>query len=489
MGVKVRERPGKGWGVFIDWQGKRKAKFFGDNKKAAELFAEKMAYRLKEAEQEGQVVPLTNTAKAIPSVKEYLGSWQETYAKPNCKPSTYRGYARAIQQILVPQFGHLPLNELEREHIRTLIATLTAKGKARATIENTLIPLKAVYYQAMEDGLVQQNPVARLGRIFKRKKDSRISIAPLDRHEVQHLLQTIQEKFPQVYPLILCAARTGLRQGELIGLQWGDVDFHGGFIEVRRGVVLRQETTTKSHKIRRVDMSRHLQDALNHLKEIRQLEAMGSGKDLSPWVFLAKGGQRWDDRHLRRVWGRCLEVAGLRQIRFHDLRHTYASELAAQGAPPKYVQSQLGHSSIQVTLDIYSHFFEGRDRQWVNQLDDQGERETGEEGEIRNPAATSEASVGGEDSQALDRYGAPDTNRTCDPRFRKPLLYPTELRGHLCLRKKKTSLLRKENDSFQKADNPIVHQSEKWYRFPTMRTSRLLCIRQHFDSSKHESRF
>ena len=141
MGVKLRERPGKGWGVFINWKGKRKAKFFGGNQKAAQLFAEKMAYRLKEAEQEGHIFSFGNSSKTMPTVKEYLVKWQETYAKPNCKPSTYRGYIRAIEQVLIPQFGHLPLNELEREHIRTLIAALSQQGKARNTIENYLVPV------------------------------------------------------------------------------------------------------------------------------------------------------------------------------------------------------------------------------------------------------------------------------------------------------------------------------------------------------------
>ena len=131
MGVNVRERPGKGWGVFINWQKKRKAKFFGANQKAAQLFAEKMAYRLKEAEQEGNVVTFGDSPKTMPTVKDYLTNWQETYAKPTCKPSTYRGYAQTIEQVLIPQFGHVPLNELEREHIRTLIADLTQQGKAR----------------------------------------------------------------------------------------------------------------------------------------------------------------------------------------------------------------------------------------------------------------------------------------------------------------------------------------------------------------------
>ncbi len=112
---------------------------------------------------------------------------------------------------------------------------------------------------------------------------------------------------------------------------------------------------------------------------------MSAGQAMVPWVFLSPGGRRWDDRHLRRVWQRCLTQADIRQVRFHDLRHTYASELAAQGAPPKYVQDQLGHSSIQVTMDVYSHFFEKRSSVWVNRLDEQVETDR-IEGESATPA-------------------------------------------------------------------------------------------------------
>ena len=82
-----------------------------------------------------------------------------------------------------------------------------------------------------------------------------------------------------------------MREGELIGLQWGDVDFHGEFIEVRRGIVLRQETSTKTHKVRRVDMSRQLEEALQQLKEVRQLEAMANGRESEKWVFLSPEGK------------------------------------------------------------------------------------------------------------------------------------------------------------------------------------------------------
>ncbi len=173
-----------------------------------------------------------------------------------------------------------------------------------------------------------------------------------------------------LFPLLLCAVRTGLRLGELIGAQWGAVDFNGRFLEVRRSVVRGLVTTPKNHRIRRVDLSPQLVQELKRLKEIRQLSAMASGKPMSEWVFLSPKGCRWDDANLKHTWKRCQEASGLRQIRFHDLRHTFASLLIDQGAHGKYVQEQLGHGSIQMTMDIYGHLFPNRNRGWVDMLDE-----------------------------------------------------------------------------------------------------------------------
>ena len=128
--------------------------------------------------------------------------------------------------------------------------------------------------------------------------------------------------------------------------------------------------STKSHKIRRVDMSRQLHAALMRLKEVRQLDAMSEGKVMQPWVFLSPEGVRWDDRNLRRGWYRCLEAAGIREVRFHDLRHTFVSLLIRQGAHPKYIQEQAGHSSIQVTMDTYGHFVPSQNQERVSKWDE-----------------------------------------------------------------------------------------------------------------------
>jgi integrase len=135
----------------------------------------------------------------------------------------------------------------------------------------------------------------------------------------------------------------------------GDVDFNGKFLMVRRSVVRGRIGTPKSQKARRVDMSSQLAEVLYALKEVRELEAIADGHSLSPdaWVFLSPQGCRLDERNLETAWAGCLARSGIRKVRFHDLRHTFASLLIQHGAHPKYIQEQLGHSSIQVTMDTY----------------------------------------------------------------------------------------------------------------------------------------
>ncbi len=113
-------------------------------------------------------------------------------------------------------------------------ASFVEQGKARSTIRNALAPLKAAYSQAVADGLVTVNPVSRINRLFGNGAERRLQVNPFTHEEANALLKTAQDRYPILYPLLLCAVRAGLRQGELIGLQWGDVSFPGRFLEVRR---------------------------------------------------------------------------------------------------------------------------------------------------------------------------------------------------------------------------------------------------------------
>ena len=193
-----------------------------------------------------------------------------------------------------------------------------------------------------------------------------------------------------------------MRQGELLGLQWGDVDFHGQFIEVRRAIVRRQETTTKTHKIRRVDMSPQLAQTLKALKETRDLEAGMAGHSVLEWIFLGPTRQRMSNELVRKAFRCCLTAAELRQVRFHDLRHTFASLLIQQRANPKYIQQQLGHGSISITLDIYSHLFQGDHQHHVHQLDDAQEPEVVKSMESATQAQPEEAETKAGSREPID---------------------------------------------------------------------------------------
>jgi integrase len=400
MGVRLREVPGKGWYVFINYQNQRKAKFFGPtkaDKRRGQEFADKLSARLKWAEHSGEPIALNRPDATMPMVKDYLSEWLRVYADAHCKPSTASGYRIIVEHHILPALGERRLHEVTRTDIKRLIASLVAQGRKKRTIHNILTPLKEAYQHAIDDDLVTVNPVVKMGRLVRSAEGADAHINPLGSEEVRLLLSTAREKLPLFYPVLLCAVRTGMRQGELLGLQWGDLDYHGQFLEVRRSIVRRQVTTTKTHKIRRVDMSPQLAAVLHVLQETRQLEASMKGQPLSEWVFLGPTGQRMSNELVRKAFGDCLTAAGLRRVRFHDLRHTFASLLIQQGANVKYIQQQLGHGSISITLDVYSHLFQGDHRHHVHSLDDPPENST-----QREPFATETATQAQPTSASAD---------------------------------------------------------------------------------------
>ena len=186
----------------------------------------------------------------------------------------------------------------------------------------------SILSHAVEDGLLSVNPASKPGK-FLPKVSKRRGINPLTREEVAVLLNTVKDRAPRYSPFFLCAVRSGLRLGELLALQWADLDYHGRFIEVQRNYTRGRVSTPKSGESRRVDMSLELTRALKDLYTERQLEAAANGwKDLPSWVFCSETGGLLDPANFRkRVFYVLLKAAGLRRIRFHDLRHTFASLL------------------------------------------------------------------------------------------------------------------------------------------------------------------
>jgi len=183
--------------------------------------------------------------------------------------------------------------------------------------------------------------------------------------------KAMQQQYPRYYPLFLTALRTGMRLGELIALQPGDLDFNGGFIEIRRAFSRGRLTTPKSGKSRRVDMSNGLAETLKQYLISRKTETLKKGWGEPPeLLFYNEAGNRIDINGIRkRVFYKCLEKAGLRRIRIHDLRHTYATLRISKGDNILDVSKQLGHHSIKITLDTYAHWMPGGKKSEVDELD------------------------------------------------------------------------------------------------------------------------
>src|SRR5262249_13885965 len=155
---------------------------------------------------------------------------------------------------ILPTLGTKPLAGITREDIKQIIAEKIDRGLSRGRVRVIVAIIRVIFNSAIEDSHVATNPAARLGRLLTKAPKGK-EIQPLTREELSLLLTTLYQHFPAYFPFFLTLARTGIRLGEGLALKWEDLDFHGGFIEIRRNLRKGRISTPKSHKRRRVDMS------------------------------------------------------------------------------------------------------------------------------------------------------------------------------------------------------------------------------------------
>ena len=266
------------------------------------------------------------------------------------------------------------LDQITRQDLRDLIAAKREAGLAWNSVRNLICPLRELLNHAVDDGVLAASPATRLGKLNKRPAERSQDTNPFTREELRLYLDTARQHFPHTYPFFLTLARTGLRLGEALALQWEAIDWQGGFLEVRYAYchTSRRLQTPKNGKTRRVDMSRQLTEILKTLLTERKKDTLKNGwGEVPSWVFVNEAGGMIDGDNLRqRVHRGILKKAGLRHVRLHDLRHTFASLLIQNGESLAYVKEQLGHHSIQITVDTYGHLVPGGNRQAVDRLDD-----------------------------------------------------------------------------------------------------------------------
>ena len=375
MGVTVRQKVkgrGKPWWVFVSYNGKRTSMQVGDKRAA-----EKTASLYREKLRTGTLELGRAKEKTVPTFKQYADVWLD-YIATLRRASTRDRYGELLNNHILPVFGDMRLDEVTRGHVRDFLVSKlteeTMKGKmgyAPATIGVLRDVMSGVFNSALDEEILATNPVAGITkRLELSRAKAKPEIHPLTREELASFLGACEAHYRQFHPFFLMAARTGMRLGELLAIQWGDVDFAGSFIWVRRSYRRGRFTPTKTGKDRKVDMSGQLAATLKDVRSQAKRRALRDGMGEVPDLIFHRQGRPFEQNYTRRVFKKALTKAGLREIRLHDLRHTFASLLLTQKETPVYVKEQMGHSSINITVDIYGHLIPGSNRKAVDKLDD-----------------------------------------------------------------------------------------------------------------------
>jgi integrase len=307
-------------------------------------------------------------------VGEYLDSWLTDSVRDTVRQRTFERYESIVRVHIKPALGRVKLKALTPNHARGLYREKLDSGLAPRTVNYIHTTLHKALKDAVSDALIPRNAAS-----VKAPRPEKPEIHPLSPDQVRKLIATARESGDRFEALYVLALHCGLREGELLGLKWGDIDLSGptATLHVRR--TLSQTRTghifekPKNGKGQSVKCSHKATEALKRHRARQNEERLGMG---SLWqdnnlVFPTSTGTTMSGTNLLgRHFKPLLKRAGLPPIRLHDLRHTCATILLMAGKHPKYVQELLGHASISITLDTYSHVIEGMDGGLADAMDE-----------------------------------------------------------------------------------------------------------------------
>jgi integrase len=324
----------------------------------------KVAYgktRAEAAQKLTQLLRARDAALPIPSQRQtladYLKGWLEAI-EGTVRPRTFAEYERLVKRHIIPELGKLPVARLTPQDVERLAAAKRKGGLSPQTVLHVHRALHTALERAARQGLVVRNVVSLADPPRVPRRETRI----LTPEESKTLITTAANH--EYGALFVVAVTCGLREGELLALRWADVDLgEKPALTVKRSLVRIQNTLQfaepKSARSRRRVVLPAAAVAALKRHRAQQLEArlkLGAAWTEADLVFPDELGRPMDaTRLLRRYWLPFLEQAGLPRVRLHDLRHTAASLLLAEGIHPKVASETLGHSAIGITMDLYSH--------------------------------------------------------------------------------------------------------------------------------------
>jgi len=287
---------------------------------------------------------------------DYLTVWLDRSVKPRNRPSTYQSYEGHVRLHLVPALGTVRLAQLTPQDVEKFMADKMDEGLTASTVTRIRATLRRALALALKQGLVYRNVAA----LADPPRVQAQQFEPLTIEQARAFLIAVRGH--QFEALFVTALVTGLRRGELLGLQWSDIDLHSERLIVRHALQNVGGVPTlvdlKTPRSRRTIPLPPVAMAQLRAKKLQQDEARS--RHGQPWnpmglVFTTSRGTPLDGANASRAFQLVLRRAGLPRIRFHDLRHTCASLLLAQGTNMRVIMEQLGHSQISLTMNTYSH--------------------------------------------------------------------------------------------------------------------------------------
>ena len=321
-----------------------------------------------------ELIHMANTgmlASPKGTLGEFIRRWLDEYCKPNLSPMTHEGYESMFRYRMEPAIGSIKLKDLKPEHIQKYYSDLFKAGLATTTARHHAMMLHCCLECAVKWQLLARNPADAV----KPPANRHVEMNTLDETGVRVVLGAA-EKTPY-FALFNLAIYSGMRRSELLALRWSDVGLEDGEIYVSRSLhrlknhetVFRSTKTAKSN--RTVALGPTMIEILkqHRNKEMDICAATGFPFTSERLIFCHIDGKPLLPDSVSQAWVRHAKSLGYPHIRFHDLRHTSATLMLKAGIHPKIVQEKLGHSSIVVTLDLYSHVSPGMQQQAAEKLD------------------------------------------------------------------------------------------------------------------------
>jgi len=304
------------------------------------------------------------------TLAEHLRNWLEGYCKTNCQLRTQDGYQSIVEHHLIPTLGHVQLKHLHPQAIQSYYGKACERLSARTVAKHHRLLSQALKY-AVRQGYLGRNPCELVDAPSWKPKPMRT----LTEWEVQIFLEAASGSY--YYPVYYTAISTGLRQSELCGLRWRDLDLDLLSLSVnqvlykRRGICIVNPPKTQ-HSKRRVSLTPKLALFLKDYQAERETlywQLAGKPLPLDSFVF-GLPGKPCDPSMLSHDFAIIAKKAGLEGVRFHDLRHTFATLMLMRGAPAKVISEALGHASVAFTLQTYAHVLSGMQEKAMALLDE-----------------------------------------------------------------------------------------------------------------------